>query len=488
MSITSALSAALSGIAAGNRKSAAVANNIANATTPGYGARTVQTASQVASGPSGGGVRVTGVDRAADPVLIAERRLADADLGRSGTAAAFYTRLEGLIGTPDAGDSLGATLDAFETSLVVAANSPESDAALSGVVFAADRVAGKLNTISDGIQRARAEADADINVAVDQLNASLVELEKLNDQIVRARGTGGDTNSLLDAQQRLVDGLSDLVPVRELRDQLGRLRLYSADGIALLDGRAATFGFDPTPIITPDMAVGGALSALTVNGAPIPPNGAEPGLTGGRLGALFAVRDDLAVNAQTKLDAVARDLAERFEAPGLDPTRGPTDPGLFTDQGALTDPLAEEGLAQRITLNALVDPDRGGAVFRLRDGLGAAAPAATVGDATLLQGMSAALKDARPTVSGGYSAAGRSITVLSAEFLSIFAGERQFSASAETFAVARRDTLQQAELANGVNTDAELQRLILIEDLFQANARVIQVAGNMMDEILRSIR
>ena len=485
MSISVALSAALTGLAANSRQAQVVSNNIANATTEGYGAREVVTGT-IVNGGEGVGVRVVGVERRSDPILTGNRRIADADLGSVTAGAEFYSRLETLVGTPNDPGSLSGRLDVFESSLVVAANAPESDAALGGVLFAADAVASKLNEVSDGIQTMRSEADTEIGTAIGIINNALVELDALNDQLVRDKGFGGSGNGVLDQQQILIDQIAEYIPVREYRDELGTVRLYATDGTRLLDFEPATFEFSPNRVITADMAIGGALSDITVDGAPLPTSAGQPALSGGKLRALFDVRDAYAVEAQTKLDAVARDLAERFEDPALDTTRAPTDPGLFTDVGALTDPLNEVGLAGRIQVNALVDPARGGDLFRIRDGLGAATPG-NVGDATLLQGKSDALTTGRITVSGGYTAAPRTMTVLGGEFLSIVGTERQFSDTARTFASARQQVLREAELEQGVNTDSELQRLILIEQMYQANARVIQVASEMVDELLRAI-
>lgn len=485
MSISVALSAALTGLAANTRQAQIVSNNIANATTEGYGARTVITGSLLTGG-EGNGVRVVGIERRSDPIVTGNRRIADADLGAVNTGADFYSRLETLVGTPDDQGSLSGRLDVFETSIVIATNASESDAALGGVLFAADAVTDKLNQISDGIQTMRAEADTEIGTAIGIINNALQELDALNDQLLREQGFGGSGNTILDQQQVLIDRVAEYVPVREYRDPTGIVRLYATDGTKLLDFEPTVFEFDSNRLITPDMTLGTPLSDITVDGAPLPTSAGQPAMSGGKLRALFDVRDDFAVDAQTKLDAVARDLAERFEDPALDATRAATDPGLFTDLGALTSPLNEVGLSGRLQVNALVDPARGGAVFRIRDGLGAAAPG-DVGDASLLQGMANALSDTRVTASGGFTVAPRSMTVLGGELLSIFGTERQFADTAQAFATTRQQVLLEAELELGVNTDSELQRLVLVEQMYQANARVIQVVSEMMDELLRSI-
>ena len=92
-------------------------------------------------------------------------------------------------------------------------------------------------------------------------------------------------------------------------------------GTLLLDGQAAELEFTRANVISAHMTPdGGLLSGLRVNGQPVPPAGAQIPVAGGRLSALFDVRDTLAVEAQAQLDSVARDLIERFQDPVVDPT------------------------------------------------------------------------------------------------------------------------------------------------------------------------
>jgi flagellar hook-associated protein 1 FlgK len=186
----------------------------------------------------------------------------------------------------------------------------------------------------------------------------------------------------------------------------------------LLDGSAAVIGFSTTHTITPEMTqASGGLSGITINGRPYDTAGSASPILGGTLGALFAVRDDLAVSAQGRLDAAARDLVERFSSATVDPTLVPGAPGLFTDAGAAFDPFNEAGLAGRLTLNAAADPAQGGALFRLRDGLGAATEGAP-GNGTLLTALHDALTGARPLSSAGFAAGTRSFATLTADLMS----------------------------------------------------------------------
>ena len=87
-----------------------------------------------------------------------------------------------------------------------------------------------------------------------------------------------------------------------------------------------------------------------------------------------------------RIDAVARDLVERFQSPSTDPSLTPGDAGLFTDNGAAFNPANELALAQRLEINAAVDPAQGGDLWRLRDGINAAVQG-PAGDDTQLRRM-----------------------------------------------------------------------------------------------------
>jgi flagellar hook-associated protein 1 FlgK len=225
------------------------------------------------------------------------------------------------------------------------------------------------------------------------------------------------------------------------------------------------------------------LSGLTVNGRPISTSGSYASLSGGRLAALFAVRDEIAPQAQAQLDGLALDLTARLDDPGLDPTRAATDPGLFSDDGLLASATYEQGLSARIMVNAAVDPDRGGALWRLRDGLGATSEGAP-GDPTLLQGILDALQADRPTASAAFSATSRSMAELASDVLSLTSMDRLFAEARAAETSGKFTALREAELSRGVDTDRQMQRLLEIENAYAANARVISTLDDMLDQLL----
>jgi flagellar hook-associated protein 1 FlgK len=481
MSISASLANALTGLAAAGRAGQVVSSNVANALTEGYARRELELSAQSLGG-TGAGVRVEGVTRAVTQAVLNDRRLADAEVANGDVRLAFQQRIEGAVGDPDDGASLSARYAAFESALVAAASRPDSGARLDSVLGAAQDLAATLNNLDATLQAARVEADGAIATEVGRLNDALAGIEALNTQITAFRSAGRDATALMDQRQTLIDRVAEIVPVREVPRDRDQVALYTTGGAILLESKAVEVGFARVGIITADMTLAsGALSGLTLNGRPVS-TADDAGMGGGRLGALFAVRDDLAPAAQTRIDALARDLAERFEDPALDATRAPGDPGLFTDRGAVIDPLTETGLAGRIAVNAAIDPAAGGATWRLRDGLGAAA-AGPVGDASLLAALGAALTATRVPASGGFLGTARSGAGLAADVLSGLSAARQTTEDRLTSAGARAGTLADLQAQDGVDTDAELQNLLLIEQAYAANARVIQ----SMDELIRQL-
>jgi flagellar hook-associated protein 1 FlgK len=473
------MSSAVSGLTAAARSAELISSNIANALTDGYGRRELQVSAQ----NYGQGVSVVGVSRDINQALVADRRIADATASSMGEQLDFLTQLSAAYGSPEEGSSLSGRLATFDTALIAASAEPESTVRQTNVVESARSVTSSIRTISSQIQSARSDAETKIAADVDTLNSSLATISKLNVNIASATGLGRDSSALLDQRQQLIDQISTIVPLREIQRENGSVALYTTSGAALLDGQPATFGFSAVNLITPDMTLAsGALSGLTINGREINTGDQGP-ISGGALAASFAVRDDLAPTAQMELDAVARDLMSRFQDPAVDPTLSTGDAGLFTDGGAAFSASEEEGLAARIGLNSKVDPSNGGAVWRVRDGINAVVSGA-VGNSTLFSAMQTAMNEVKTTASGQFSGGKTSIVMLTSKLMSSVASDKLSLDSETGFANARATALYSLELEGGVDTDSELQDLLLVEQAFAANAKVIQTADDMLQILL----
>jgi flagellar hook-associated protein 1 FlgK len=460
--------------------------NISNATTPGYARRTLEVSSTSANFI--GGVTANGVVRNNDPAIISARRSAQSDLGYASTVNTFLNRLETTLGTPDDPRALTNVIANLDAKLLQASSRPDAPERLESTVFAAKDLVAVINSTSRDLSVIRNEADASIAAQVTRLNAALEEVEDLNTRIAQINISGLDDSSLLDLRQNVIDEINEIAPVRVAARENGKVALYSTGGTVLLDGSARQIDFTQSNIVTPYMTIeGGQLSGLSINGTSIRTSSDNGGLPGGTLAAQFAVRDELATDAMSQIDAAARDLVERFQDPAVDPTLTPGAAGLFTDGGGPFDPLDEVGLAERLSVNSAVDPAQGGEAWRLRDGIGAAV-AGSVGQAAQLNAFRDALSDRRVPASGDFGTSAISLSDLANSLMSRVGVQRLAADQSLSFAASSFFELSQSERAAGVDTDAELQHMILVEQAYAANARMVQTIEEMFDELMRIAR
>ncbi|SFS19292.1 flagellar hook-associated protein FlgK [Yoonia litorea] len=476
MSISGALNNALTGLTASSRLAEVVSSNISNALTDGYARRVIELSSKEL-----GGVSVDGIDRMIDRGLIADRRLADAQYSGQSLTADMLSRLESGLGAADDPSNIGSRIAAVEAALIRASGDPSSELRLTQVADAFGAMIATFDQNNDDIQNLREEADRTIDRQIATLNDRLVQIAALNADVLRLSASGTDISGLLDARQRLIDTVAELVPIRVTESDNQTVRLMTTSGLTLLDGRPASFSFKMTPTITADMSLSsGALSGVLWDGQPLDNDDGIGRLDGGSIGAAFAMRDEILVNVQASLDTLAVDMVARFQDPANDPTLTAGDPGLVTVQGNSLNPLDVAGLAGRLTLNPLFDPSVGGGFARIRDGLNGPVLAPN-SDATQINRWIVAFSELREDLplSGKQSLSARA-----ADFTSRLGATRLSAETDASFSQARLSTLTQAELAQGVDTDQELQTLLKVEQSYGANAKVIETVDFLIRRLL----
>jgi len=475
---------AFSGLTATSRSAEVVSNNISNVLTDGFARREIDVTSHLLNG-YGSGVSIEGVRRAEDVIATSSRRAMDAVNAYNTTSMQSSNRMSSALGEPGDAGALANLFTSFESAITAAAGDPASNSLQLDVIAKANALINSFNAISTNNAQIRVDADTEIARQVDTLNNALERVHDLNLEI-RSRVNGsGDINALVDTRQKLIDEIGQIVPVNVVKREHGQVALFTPAGGTLLDGRVTTFDFSPTGTITHAMTLGlGSLSGLDVNGTPTPVGSGIGFFDGGSLEALFNTRDvDVpAFNAQ--VDALARDLVERFQDPAVDPTLLATDAGLFTDGGAFFSVANENGLAGRLSLNALADPAQGGNAWTLRDGLNAVAQG-PAGLNTIFRNLEAALQSTRaPSANMGITAS-MSASGFASELTSqsAFASARADEDAA--FSSAELSSLREAETSRiGVDSDEQMQRLLEIEKAYAANARVMSVIDGLLGQLL----
>lgn len=488
MSLLRALSSANSGLAATSARADVAASNIANASNPNYVRKEVITTERFTDG-HGNGVRIATVEQKQNLELTRQRRGADAAFGRSSVISAAHNELQSEVGEPGSGFGLFASIESLEASMNSLQATPESVALQNSVVQAAREITAEFNTLSKAATKMRETADQNIFNSVGKVNKALYRLQEINSEITDVKFSSGAGNALETERQLLLSEIGEIIPIRDIPRDNGQVDVVTDTGVFLLAGNVRELSFTRTSIIEPTNrygTTGSTLSGLFVDGQDITPgtSGAQK-IKGGSISGEFAVRDSIATEFTDSLDAMSRDLIDRFSNDSIDSTKPAGAQGLFTDATYAADATKTIGVASRIGINAAVDPNAGGAVYRIRDGIGATSPGNT-GNTTIINGMISAMSASRSITFGGGLPGNYSVINAAAAFTSQVGEQALRHESINAGTIARRDILTDAELdAGSVDVDFELQTLIIIEQNYAANARVIQTVDQMIDRLLQ---
>lgn len=189
MSLSDALSIAMSGLRANQAAMSLVSSNVANAETPGYVRKTLDQVS-TNSGSYGTNVRIVGVNRELDQYIQAQLRTETSGAGYASLRSNFLKQLQSIYGNPG---SVGTLEDAFNkltTAVQALSTSADSQSARIGVVNAANVLASQLNSMTQGIQTLRGAAETGISDSVNTANNLMSQIATINNQLA-ANPLGG---------------------------------------------------------------------------------------------------------------------------------------------------------------------------------------------------------------------------------------------------------------------------------------------------------
>lgn len=314
MSLTQALSSALSGLRVTQTGISVVATNVANAETPGYTRKTLGLEA-VAAGGASLGVRVASVNRELD--IYAQRQLRTELAGSSyiNMISKFRSQIDRLYGVPGGTNALDTRLNSFTNSLQGLASDPQSIAARQSVLNEAQVFAQQLNQMSADIQMMRNQAEAGIGDSIDRVNMLLQNIESISTQINALTQQDTEIGSLLDERDKAIDELASLMDIRVVSVGGEQVAIFTTSGISLFDRQAAQLSFDERPLsaqsswnINDALRSTGTIKLVSQNGSSMDLI-ADKAIRSGQIAGLVELRDDILVKAQAQLDEIAHTLA-----------------------------------------------------------------------------------------------------------------------------------------------------------------------------------
>jgi flagellar hook-associated protein 1 FlgK len=475
MSIQGAMLIAASSLDMSQQQSDLIANNVANASTPGYVERELPQSELVAGGV-GMGVVAGIVQRLGDAVA--------ADAANQATGAQAYSQqmvnvlgsYVQNVGQPADSSSLPSVLSAFQQALTTLSSTPDSTTAQAQTVAAAQNVTSTFQSLDTAIAGAREQADQGIASDVASVNETLDQFAQNEAQLQQAAARGDSTAPFEDTRANLLANLSQNLPIKVFQSDNNAVIVTTDQGTTLWDGSEHKLAFDASPSIGASQTAG--LSPVTVDGAPI-----QMSQTGS-IAADLQLRDGTLAGFANQLDQMAGNLITAFQQ--SDPSVAAGQTGVFTVAGAAldpTDPSAIPGLAGKIQVNASLDPTQGGQYWRIRDGAQATAQGPSGNNSTVLGFVNALQQPQSYDTTTGLPG---SMTLSNAA--SQIAGVQQVALSTWTDNNTTRTQQMQAAQstlsnATGVNVDDEMQRLLLVQHTYEASAQVLQAAAKMLDAL-----
>jgi len=293
------------------------ANNVANASTPGYVTQTLglyALPSDLNSGLSGG-VGAAQVESARD--VYAERavQVQSTALGTAEQMAATLTPLQSgfdITGATGISGALNSLYSAFATW----GSTPTDGSAQQGVLTAAQSVAQAFQQESTVLNQAASDADNQLTGLVSQVNSLAATIQQDN---VQGQSGGGKDPSVEASLYNAVEQLSQLVPVQTLQQ---------ADGstTVLLDGKIPLVVGQFQYKISSNVAVPEIPAPTNPTGPPsaqiLDSSGQDvtASITEGQIGGLLQARNGVLAQLrgdsqqQGQLNQLAQSIADRVNA------------------------------------------------------------------------------------------------------------------------------------------------------------------------------
>jgi flagellar hook-associated protein 1 FlgK len=224
-----------------------VANNVANASTPGYTAEVAnwqENQPVTINGVSyGDGVTETGATSLRDSVL--DERL-DQQQQLASSSSARLTALDSVqaLFPPDSGSSsatagdIGSDITSFFASFASLEADPTDDSLRESVLSSATTLAGDISNAAASLNSQSSALDQAATGVTSQVNSLTTAIAQLNQQI-QTNSPNSDAGTLEDQRQQDLSQLSQLVGINQITTQDNGLSVTTTSGQLLVSGNSS---------------------------------------------------------------------------------------------------------------------------------------------------------------------------------------------------------------------------------------------------------
>jgi flagellar hook-associated protein 1 len=432
-------------------------NNIANVNTPGYSRQrlVIQQGSPIRVDSLTMSTGVTsdpGIQRFYDQFLTSQLENENESLGRWDAQKEALEKAE-LMFDEAGGTGLSNAMSEYWSAWQDLSNNPSGVAERSTVVSAGQYLSSVFNQTYNNVSNLQEDIDTHVQAVVDDINGLAQQVAALNQKVVQVETDGHNANDFRDQRDQLVFELSKLINVNTYEDGDGYLSIDVGNGKPLVQG-TTTWG-----LLTVDNCGVQAVYWKSSDGTNVD---ITANITGGELKGWITSRDDKLDGYLTQLDALANTLRTSVNGAhnaGVD-LNGNNGLDFFTGTGA-----ADLGVNAAI----VADTDliaAAGAGEGLPGGNGAAMTLANLQNSAVMPGSS--------TIDDYYNAL---VGQVGADVQ-----DANFNSMHQQSMVHGLENYRQE--VSGVSLDEEMVNLVKFQHAYDAAAKLITTADEMMDTIM----
>jgi flagellar hook-associated protein 1 FlgK len=440
-----------------------VANNVANASTPGYAAETPNWQENqpvtINGVQYGAGVTETGATSLRDRVL--EQRL-DQQQQLASSSGARLTALNSIqaLFTPDSGSTsstagdIGSDITSFFSSFASLEANPTNNSLRENVLSSATTLAGDISNAAASLNQQSSALDQQASGVTSQVNSLTTSLAKLNQQIQTA-SPNADAGPLEDQRQEDLSQLSQLIGINQITTEHNGISVTTTSGQTLVSEDTSVQMTSGTEAGVTHFFVGNTdITSQLASG-------------GGELGGYLTARDQDIPSAMNSLDQLAYNVSTKvntLNSAGTDldgVTGSATSPLNIFSQPAT---VAGSAVAMSVVMT---DPNQ----------IAAAAAGAATGDNTNATAMA--------NLAGQSIVSGQTPTDFFSNFVSTLGATVagvQNENSAQNASVTQLQT--QNDALSSVNLNDEAGAMSTLQSSYQAASQVFTMLNTIMVSVL----
>ncbi|RLA65098.1 MAG: flagellar hook-associated protein FlgK [Epsilonproteobacteria bacterium] len=473
------LSIAKSGLFVAKKGMETTSHNIANANTEGFSRQRVNitTNRPIVKGGliEGTGAQISGIRRIHDPFIMQKL---GTDLGNAkyfDEMSNSLAQIEGIFGDPDS-EGITTVLNRFFNSFSELAGNPEDESIRSYVRDNALRVISDFNRLGGSMDGATNSINSGIQIGITDINSLADQIAKLNRKIlIMESSTGDEASDLRDTRDLSLSKLAEIVNINFYQDNQG-MYVVNIDGAGTLVAGAIR-----TEIMARPNRETGQFEIYYQKRPSIPITNK---ITKGSLGALVQTRDGGLNKLKEALNTIAFEVVGRVNQIHQ---KGYARRELKTDEKGNPTDVDKKGITsnipffkklsdnKRAVFNITLSDEVNSDLSNIVTGLLPNRP----GDNRVALAISKIpheklLNDGQTTLEEEYLKAIGNI--------GIAAGRANFEKEQSDGILAHTKAMK--ENMSGVSIDEEATQLMRYQSAFQASAKVIKEADEMMDVVL----